>query len=155
MVGGYHTKEDLLSRDNSFIKEFHKIISAKIKEYYSSITDKTIGDNTKMVSWGMIYGSGDYAKLHTHALADISSAYYCKVPDGLLEDGALTHIDPRPSARWDINFTDNSVQSFSAKEGSGIIFPAWLEHYVTPHYSKSNRICISTNVFIDHGTFFK
>ena len=34
MIGGYHSNEDLLSRDNKFIKSFHKIISYQIKEYY-------------------------------------------------------------------------------------------------------------------------
>ena len=155
MVGGYHTKEDLFTRDNPFIKEFHQIISTKIKEYYSSITGNSMGFHTRMASWGMIYGAGNHSKIHTHPGADIYSAYYCKVPDELLEDGALTYIDPRPSARWDRNFTKKSSRWIAAREGTGIIFPAWLEHYVTPHYSKNNRICISTNVFIDHGIFFK
>jgi len=47
MFGGYHTKEDLLDSDNSYIKQFHKLISEKIKEYYSHITDKDIGPHTK------------------------------------------------------------------------------------------------------------
>jgi uncharacterized protein (TIGR02466 family) len=114
-----------------------------------------------MASWGMIYGLGDYSTPHTHPLADISTVYYCKVPEGLLEEwekskpGAFHYIDPRPASRWDRNFATNSVESIPAKEGTGAIHPGWLEHYVTPHYLKVDRISISTNVFIDHGTFFK
>ena len=158
---GYHTKEDLLSHDNPFIIEFHQKISEKIVEYYSTITDDPMGPNTKMASWGMIYGPGDYSTPHTHPLADISSVYYCKVPDGLLKEwpdsmpGAFHYIDPRPASRWDINFATNSIESIPAKEGTGAIHPGWLEHYVTPHYLKDDRIAIATNVFIDHGTFFK
>ena len=39
MIGGYHSNEDLLSRDNKFIKSFHKIISYQIKEYYRKSRD--------------------------------------------------------------------------------------------------------------------
>ena len=158
---GYHTKEELLSRNNPFIIEFREKISEKIIEYYSTITDDSMGPNTKMASWGMIYGPGDYSTLHTHPLADMATAYYCKVPEGLLEEwekskpGAVHFIDPRPASRWDRNFTINSVEPIPAKEGTGAIFPGWLEHYVTPHYLKEDRIAIATNVFIDHGTFFK
>lgn len=156
MFGGYHTKEDLLDSDNSHIKQFHKLISEKIKEYYSHITDKDIGPNTKLVSWGMIYNSGDFSKPHSHPLADLSSAYYCKVPKDLSDgEGEFVHTDPRPNSKWDINFTDTSSNQIKVKEGQGLIFPGWLDHYVTPHKSKDTRICISTNVFIDHGTFFK
>ena len=155
MVGGYHTKENLLSSENNFIKEFHNIISEKILKYYSYINNISPGPNTKMVSWAMIYGAGHYSKPHSHPLADISSAYYCKVPIELSEeDGNFVHMDPRPNANWDLNFTHNSTQLIKVKEGMGIIFPGWLKHYVVPHNSKQDRICISTNVFIDHGTFF-
>jgi len=65
------------------------------------------------------------------------------------------HTDPRPNSKWDINFTDTSSNQIKVKEGQGLIFPGWLDHYVTPHKSKDTRICISTNIFIDHGTFFK
>lgn len=153
---GYHTKDDLLSRNNPFMEMFHKKVSEQIVTYYEAITGRVIGPNTKMVSWGMIYSAGDYSKTHTHPLADIATAYYCKVPKGLAgEDGAFHHIDPRPAGRWDTNFTDSSMNFVPAKESTGAIFPGWLEHYVTPHFLEEDRICIATNVFIDHGTFFK
>ena len=153
MVGGYHTKEDLLSHDNNFIQQFHKIISKQIQDYYSKISDSPMGPNTKMVSWGMIYNKGDYALPHCHASADLSSAYYCKVPQNC--DGYFTYTDPRPAAKHDLSYAENSVQTFIAEEGKGIIFPGWLDHYVTPHNIEEKRICITTNVFIDRGTFFK
>jgi uncharacterized protein (TIGR02466 family) len=150
MVGGYHTKEDLLSLDNPFIKEFHKLISEQILDYHSQITKESFGQNSKMVSWGMIYGAGHYSKPHTHPLADISSAYYCKVPKDI-KGGTFEYVDPRPNAKYDINFTHNSVKRILPEEGHGIIFPGWLDHYVVPHYNDEERICITTNVFIDHA----
>ena len=155
MVGGYHTKENLLFYDNTYIKEFHKIMSKKFKEYFYYISKKEVGENSKMASWGMIYNLGNYAKTHNHPLADMSASYYCKMPKELNDNGSIVFNDPRPTAKWDRNFSNNSTKSFKAKEGTLIIFPGWLEHHVTPHNSNEDRICISTNFFVDHGTFFK
>lgn len=154
MVGGYHTKEDLLTLDNIFIKEFHTKISAIILEYHDRITNESMGKNTKMVSWGMIYGAGDYSKPHVHPLADISTSYYCKVPKNMV-GGTFEYTDPRPAAKYDINFTHVSAQKILPIEGHGIIFPGWLDHYVVPHSNDENRICITTNVFIDHESEIK
>ena len=156
MRGGYHTNEDLLTRDNIFIKQFHKKISEQIFNYLREIGVTYIGPNTKIASWGMIYGQGHYAECHTHAGADVSSAYYCKVPKNLTtNEGNFIHVDPRSASRWDRNFQQNSTQEIPIQEGHGMIFPGWLQHYVSPHTSTEDRICITTNVFIDHGTFFK
>ena len=156
MFGGYHTNEDLLSRDNTFIKQFHKLITSHIKEYYSKNFSGEMGPNTKMVSWGMIYGKGHHSVMHNHAGADLSSAYYCKVPSNLNNlEGNFVMNDPRAAARYDKNYTNFSSFPIQPKEGTGIIFPGWLEHHTIPHNSDEDRICITTNVFIDHGTFFK
>ena len=146
---GYHTKEDLFSRDNVYIKEFHKLISGILLDYYPRITKNIIGDNSSMVSWGMIYGPGAYSRVHTHPGVDISTSYYCKVPDDLTgKDGFFNFLDPRPSARWDRNF-DFPPGMIEPKAGCGAIFPSWLDHFVNPHFSDGDRICIATNIFID------
>ena len=156
MFGGYHTNEDLLKRDNQYILKFHKLITSRLKEYYKQNFDAEMGPNTKMVSWGMIYGKGHHSVTHNHAGADLSSAYYCKVPSNLNDlEGNLVINDPRPAAKFDKSYAKFSSLSLKIKEGSGDIFPGWLEHHTTPHNSDEDRICITTNVFIDHGTFFK
>lgn len=153
MVGGYHTKEDLLTRNNSYIQSFHNIITSQVKEFYFNLTGKEAGPNTKMGSWAMIYGKGHHSRVHVHPLADFSSAYYCKVPKLNEGEGDFIAQDPRPAAKWDRNYTKQSSFTYTPKEGQGIIFPGWLDHYVSPHSSDEDRICITTNVFIDHGTF--
>ena len=146
---GYHTKEDLFLRDNYYIKEFHKLISSVVLDYYSRICKNEIGDNSTMVSWGMIYGPGSYSRVHTHPGVDISTSYYCKVPYDLTgKDGFFNFMDPRAAARWDRNF-DFSPGMIEPKEGCGAIFPSWLDHFVNPHFSDGDRICIATNIFID------
>ena len=151
---GYHTPDDLLKRDNPFIKEFHKKISEVVLDYIPRVTTNTLGEHTKMSSWSMIYGTGSYSRYHVHPGADLSSVYYCKVPSDLKNgEGVLEYHDPRSAGSYDRNL----MTEITAKpiEGSGSIFPGWLAHSTTPHSSKEDRICIATNIFIDHGTFFK
>ena len=151
---GYHTPDDLLKRDNHFIKEFHKKITEVLLEYIPIVTTNTLGEHTRMSSWAMIYGSGSYSRYHVHPGADVSSVYYCKVPSSLKNgEGIFEYHDPRPACLYDRNLS--AEIRTKPKEGSGSIFPGWLAHSTTPHYSKEDRICIATNIFIDHGTFFK
>ncbi len=152
---GYHTPDDLLKRDNPFIREFHKKISEVLLEYVPRITTNTLGEHTRMSSWGMIYGPGSYSTYHIHSGADLASSYYCKVPSDLKRgEGIFEYHDPRPASLFDRNFMPNP-EIIKPIEGSGAIFPGWLPHSTVPHSSKEDRICIATNIFIDHGTFFK
>jgi len=108
-----------------------------------------MGPNSRLVSWGMIYGPGAHSRIHCHPGVDLSLSYYCKTPDDMKGDeGSFEYIDPRHAARWDRNF-DFSPGRIYPKEGGGAIFPSWLDHYVNPHYCDGDRICIATNIFID------
>jgi len=152
MRGGYHTNEDLLSRDNVFIKQFHGKISDQIFQYLNKIGVTYIGPNTKIASWAMIYGQGHYAECHTHAGADISSAYYCKVPKDLkTNEGNFIHVDPRSSAQWDRNFQTNSTQEISIQEGYGIIFPGWLTHKSQYSDTEEPRYVIAADSYVGVG----
>lgn len=152
---GFHTPDDLLKRDNPYIKEFHGRISEVLIEYFPRITTERIGEHTRMTSWGMIYGTDSYSRYHMHPGADLSSVYYCKVPkDMKIGEGVFEYHDPRPASLFDRNFMP-SAELIKPIEGSGVIFPGWLPHSTAPHTSKEDRICIATNIFIDHGTFFK
>lgn len=145
---GWHSPEDLLHRDNLFIKEFHKQISGVVFEYYWKKFE-----DAYMTSWGMIYGPGAYSRDHVHPGSDLSIAYYCKVPKDLGNDeGMFCFNDPRPQARWDRCF-DLPAGIIDPREGVGVIFPSWLDHYVNPHSRDGDRICISTNVSLEHGRY--
>lgn len=148
MVNGYHTKEDILKDNNKFIQEFKNIIQHNAESYYG----KKFSANTRMSAWGMIYGPDSYSVPHGHTHTDLSSAYYCKVPNDMV-GGNLSLMDPRPAAKMDVRFADDSILNIKPVEGHGIIFPGWLEHFVEPHKSSGYRICITTNFFIDHGLF--
>ncbi len=152
-VKGYHTQGNLLDSADPVILKFKQELVIQIAEYYKINTGKELGSNTKLFSWGIIYGEGAYSKTHNHPNVDIAINYYCKIPKDIgVGEGVLTCLDPRPAARWDDAYSDNE-QHIKPKEGGGVIFPGWLDHSVSSHHSEEDRICIATNVFLDKGTF--
>jgi uncharacterized protein (TIGR02466 family) len=157
---GYHTKDDLLLRDNLAFKEFEARLKDEVVDWYQAITGRMIPEGTKMVTWAMVYRKGDHSVCHTHPEADISMAYYPLIPQCMQEvenhaggsiPGSFVCLDPRPAARYQNAFSGNSTMAFIPKQGQGFIFPGWLEHYTTPLKDDDMRICIATNIFIPKG----
>ena len=152
---GYHTSGDILKWDNEYIKEFHEQISSHIKAYHNISYGKLDKEHTKLWSWAMIYGRGDFSILHSHGDSVISSVYCVKIPNNMIDEmdkqpndipsGTFHIVDPRSIAKVALNKASHPVP---LKEGHGLIFPGWLEHFVTPHNIDDDRICITTNMRI-------
>jgi len=148
---GYHTSGDILKSENEYIKEFHKLISNPIKAYYNMVFGENLTETqSELFAWGMIYGRGDYSIPHNHGKSKISTAYYIKVPPDMVNNenispGTLYFSDPRSAVKTHVS---DSNRYILAKEGQAIIFPGWLEHFVTPHDVDGYRICITTNLNI-------
>jgi len=147
---GYHTKDDLLLSDESIIVKFKDLMQDVLNNHSIMVTGKPLAEDTKIVGWGMIYREGDHSLTHQHPLADLSACYYLEVPEieKDTEEGCIVFLDPRPTGRFG-NFSGNGLEiPVPAKAGVGLIFPSWLEHYVTPHYEKTERIALAINVFM-------
>lgn len=146
---GYHTKNDLLTRDDVILKKFKNMIVEKLNEHSLMVVGQELPDDTQIECWGMIYRDGDYSATHQHPLADLSGVYYLKVPELKKNEGEIVLLDPRPNGRF-ANFGgwDNEIV-VPPVVGNGVLFPSWLEHYVRPHYDKnSERIAIAFNIFL-------
>ena len=162
---GYHSSGDILQWDkerlpwrDKYITEFHEQISNHIQAYYNISFGKLDKKHAKLWSWAMIYGRGDFSILHSHGNSLISSVYCVKIPDNMIMDkqpnnispGTFHAVDPRSTAKIALNKTRHPVL---LEEGQGLIFPGWLEHFVTPHNIDDDRICITTNMRIfNNGT---
>jgi hypothetical protein len=76
--------------------------------------------------------------------AEISGVFYVKVPEG--DSGRLVLVDPRTR----VNMSEKRLRSLNfpidPKEGTFVLFPSWLEHYVEPNKSDDIRISISFNL---------
>ena len=140
------TTDDLSKHIPKFTKSIYKI-TEKICEKYEYLYDRL--EFTGM--WANKLKAGDIHPPHTHSNNIFSGVYY-------LEGGSqIQFFDPRPQASVlhpnlkYTNFDNSGMIGFDAEKGTGLIFPSWLQHWVTK--TDKTRISISWNILLrgDYG----
>ena len=140
------TTDDLSKHIPKFTKSIYKI-TEKICEKYEYLYDRL--EFTGM--WANKLKAGDIHPPHTHSNNIFSGVYY-------LEGGSqIQFFDPRPQASVlhpnlkYTNFDNSGIIGFDAEKGTGLIFPSWLQHWVTK--TNKTRISISWNILLrgDYG----
>tara|TARA_B100001063_G_C16543210_1_gene442302 strand:- start:147 stop:725 length:579 start_codon:yes stop_codon:yes gene_type:complete len=97
--------------------------------------------------WANKMQSGDVHPPHTHSNNFLSGVYYLKSNN----TAPIQFFDPRPSAsvlqpRNTPNQYNSSMVRFDSIEGSGLIFPSWLQHWVPS--PQEQRISVSWNILL-------
>tara|TARA_B100001094_G_scaffold322291_1_gene371384 strand:- start:1310 stop:1969 length:660 start_codon:yes stop_codon:yes gene_type:complete len=127
-----------------------KIISNKvqktIEDFFHEYSDIDL-ETFMTTCWGSIYEKGNYSELHAHFPALFSWVYYVDVDD----DAAPLHFPRKVLGKLPENLGsrdhyDNSGLYYKPKSGTGIIFPGWFEHQVSPHTGEKERIIVVGNV---------
>ena len=140
------TTDDLSRHIPKFTKSIYKI-TEKICEKYEYLYDRL--EFTGM--WANKLKAGDIHPPHTHSNNIFSGVYY-------LEGGSqIQFFDPRPQSTVlhpnlkYTNFDNSGMIGFDAEKGTGLIFPSWLQHWVTK--TDKTRISISWNILLrgDYG----
>ena len=140
------TTDDLSRHIPKFTKSIYKITES-ICEKYEYLYDRL--EFTGM--WANKLKAGDIHPPHTHSNNIFSGVYY-------LEGGSqIQFFDPRPQASVlhpnlkYTNFDNSGMIGFDAEKGTGLIFPSWLQHWVTK--TNKTRISISWNILLrgDYG----
>jgi len=91
-------------------------------------------------AWFNIYKKKDYQEYHNHTDGSLVAVYFYKSK----KDSAKFHI----KSYWqpDSNeFSQGSHTTYESKEGRLLIFNATVEHCVSPHMGKGDRISFSFN----------
>lgn len=98
--------------------------------------------------WANVNSRGQWNATHNHPACHWSVVYYVQVPPG---SGHLGFLDPRPN----INMLETGCavldlfapapRTIEPEEGLTVVFPAWLQHYVSAHESDEERISIAFN----------
>jgi uncharacterized protein (TIGR02466 family) len=94
--------------------------------------------------WACVNQHKDFNVVHAHGNKyHISGVFYLQVFDN---SGQICFRDPRPAA---INaettsfFNQGDTENFTPCNNQLIVFPSFLEHFVTPNETHSDRISIS------------
>jgi uncharacterized protein (TIGR02466 family) len=101
-------------------------------------------------SWANVSSRGGYHVVHSHSGYSWSGVYY--VDDGGAREtdgGRIELIDPRTNVSIPGVESQNEARlSLTPKSGLMIMFPSWLQHYVTPHEGDRDRVSIAFNLRI-------
>ena len=105
--------------------------------------------------WCNIQKKYEYNPIHNHA-GDLSFVLYIKIPYDLNKEKAEPHaVNERQSTLPTFSFLYPSIGIVDSHmitldhshEGMMLIFPAWLQHMVTPFYTSDDyRISVSGNL---------
>ena len=98
--------------------------------------------------WSNHLYSGDSHPPHTHSNNFLSGVYYLY---GGVNSSPIQFFDPRPQAtvlrpRNKSNWNNSSMIQFDAVNGTGLVFPSWLQHWVPSTHHE--RISVSWNVLV-------
>jgi len=123
------------------IKDLTKIIFEDYKYCYDSfnITDM----------WAGILKPKEFHRPHSHTNCIFSGTYYVESD----EKSPIWFCDPRnvsgimPSTK-EQNIDNSTIWYYPSIENRLIIFPSWLQHYVSTANSNKNRTSISFNIML-------
>jgi uncharacterized protein (TIGR02466 family) len=149
--------QDLVKGSELWAEDFVRSIMPNVKDYIEMLSgeDQPEYEISFGLPWINLYEKNNYQEIHNHLgngdqISFLSYAYIHKLPNDsgsfifhnpnynqvYLGQQHCEHLIPPPTGSW----------TPEVEEGFIIIFPSWLEHYVTPNRSEDQRITISGNI---------
>ena len=92
-------------------------------------------------SWVNRHKPGDGGAAHSHCNAMYSGVMYFQTPR---DSGDIVFINP--AQRSESHRIRIQNRQISVDPTVCLIFPSWLEHYVTPNQTDEDRVSISFNI---------
>ena len=146
------SKDQNLHRKKSFEGFTNKILEStkEVCQLYGYKYDKLEITNL----WINFSEEGSAHNPHTHSNNIFSGVWF---PFKNTSQTPMIYLDPRQQTNifqpniFERNNLNSSLMAFQPDEGRGLIFPAWLTHYVPPAIKK--RISLSWNIILrgDYG----
>jgi len=158
-VGGWHSKEDLLTWGGEAIATLQSWIVTSFQDVTRAMTGGEVYDGVlELNAWANVNRTGDYNSLHTHPACAWSGVYYVDIgseaPEGRPRSGALEFMDPRAGADMiavpGAGF--GAAKLIRPSNGEMIMFPSWLNHSVHPYWGERERISIAFNIRLRERT---
>jgi uncharacterized protein (TIGR02466 family) len=101
--------------------------------------------------WANVNAPGAGHPIHVHPNNYLSGVYYVQVPAG---GDTVNFHDPRPQAATmrppvtELTAENTDQVVITIKEGTLLVFPAWLQHSVSPNRGDRSRISVSFNAML-------
>ena len=150
--GGWQSTDDLF-KHSEFSWLLNNLIEVANEIVPAFGTTRGINDGHL---WANLNRKGDFNAMHNHPDSFLSGAAYLKYERE--EQGVIEFFDARagsPTASWacymqlrEQNDMTEAVHTVVPREGDVLFFPGWLQHWVSPNMTDSDRISISFNMSI-------
>lgn len=96
-------------------------------------------------AWAVVYREWGYHNMHSHHDSAWSGVYYVHTGNITPGSGNIEFLDPRPAANAS-QPARSPLMAFPPEPGLMLMFPSWLQHWVTPYAGDSTRICVAFNI---------
>ena len=157
--GGYQTKNINFWEEDPTFKPYLKWLLLRLEEYGNFMGYKKGSALTIRSMWFNINGKGSYNAEHIHPQADLAGTLWIKTDSNL---GDLKFVNPQLyqtfnqlSLQSDEISSENgnsyATYALTPKEGSLVIFPAFLPHCVGINNYTKDRISLSFNLTLTGG----
>jgi len=143
MRGGWHSDRTLFA--DPVFRPLAVASRAAFHEVFKKM-EPLAGFRFRLEAWSNIQDKGGVNVAHTHANCLLSACYYLEAAAGA---GEIVFRDPRVGAVM-TGFPGRGLNcprdfKMRPKNGTLVIFPNWLEHYVEPHTGDFERVSIAMN----------
>ena len=151
-VSGWHSDGNIFKRTEPFFVEicwqFVEACKPTFERYLTREVLKT--RKLELEGWVNINPPRAYNQMHTHDRYDLSGVYYAKVPEPKhKESGALQFLNPSyrggPYSEL-FNAMHPTKFTVKPKEGTMLVFPSAMPHWVLPNDDSDDRMSIAFNV---------
>ena len=153
-AGGWHSETNLFQRNEPNLKNLTHLIVDAANQSVVNISPKFPLEKYNLFSegWVNINSKFDFNYPHFHAGFNLSGVYYLKIPQGNQKNsGLIQFLDPRGSVEHFAQGVPELLKPFENQfsivphENLLIIFPSWLQHFVTPNLEDEDRISMAFN----------
>lgn len=151
-VGGYHSDSNIFNQKS--FKKYSDIIHDEVEKCLSTILEHNQFEITE--GWVNINKKGDFNRTHVHPAVDLAAVFWIQVsgeetgsiefehPSVFAQSNLLDKVKPELSN----NYYVTKIRGIYPREGSLIIFPSNISHFVLPNHLDFDRISISFNIVI-------
>lgn len=158
--GGWQSQPTLWEWPGAAIERLRRAVHDAVLRIAALSTAEETLSNVEVAynarGWANLNTNGAYNAIHAHGDAQWSVVYYVEMGEeepGHEINGRLVLFDPRSMSSIEKRpgFGFGSRQVIDPEPGKLVLFPAWIQHWVTPYFGPGERISIAVNIEVTGG----
>jgi len=157
--GGFQSDSKIFEYNDKSIINLKRFIATEVAKYWPHIYEALTGQKSEsnvpafdLWGWVTSLNAGGFNSPHIHPRSTISGVFYLQTPFEIIKNvdnnfsGWIGSMDPRSNSQiWPLSSHLNYF-FVPPVEGSLVLFPSYLQHFVPPFNAKDERIAIAFNL---------